>query len=72
MNNLGNLIAMKAQEKGLELIFNTNPNVPRVLIGDPLRLGQILLNLAGNAIKFTEHGGNYDIRICQNNNRQQG
>ena len=56
LNNLGNLIAIKAQEKGLELLFDTHPDVPRALIGDPLRLGQILLNLAGNAVKFTEEG----------------
>jgi PAS domain S-box-containing protein len=54
--NLGNLIAIKAQEKGLELLFDTHPDVPSALIGDPLRLGQILLNLASNAVKFTEEG----------------
>jgi two-component system sensor histidine kinase/response regulator len=56
LNNLGNLIAVKAQEKGLELLFDTHPDVPSALIGDPLRLGQILLNLCGNAVKFTEEG----------------
>ncbi len=56
MNNLGNLAAIKAQEKGLELLFNTHPGVPPALIGDPLRLGQILVNLTGNAVKFTEEG----------------
>jgi PAS domain S-box-containing protein len=56
LNNLGNLIAIKAQKKGLELLFDTHPDVPHALIGDPLRLGQILLNLAGNAVKFTEEG----------------
>ena len=56
LNNLSNMISMKAQEKGLELIFNINEDVPINLIGDPLRLGQILLNLFSNAIKFTDAG----------------
>ena len=56
LSNLSNLIAIKAQEKGLEILFDTHPDVPRALVGDPLRLGQILLNLASNAIKFTETG----------------
>jgi PAS domain S-box-containing protein len=56
LDNLSNLIAIKAQEKGLEFLFDTHPDVPRALYGDPLRLGQVLLNLAGNAVKFTEEG----------------
>ncbi|MBF0231758.1 MAG: response regulator [Desulfamplus sp.] len=56
LNNLGSLINLKAQEKGIELIFAVEPDVPKKLKGDPLRLGQILLNLANNAVKFTEKG----------------
>ena len=56
LGNLRNLIAVKAQEKGLEVLFDPHPDIPSTLTGDPLRLGQILLNLAGNAIKFTEAG----------------
>lgn len=56
LDNLGNLIALKAQEKGLEIIFDTQPNVPSGFMGDPLRLGQVLLNLVSNSVKFTEEG----------------
>ncbi|MBF0307274.1 MAG: response regulator, partial [Alphaproteobacteria bacterium] len=54
--NLGNIITFKAEEKGLELLFSVDPATPRHLMGDPLRLGQILINLANNAVKFTETG----------------
>lgn len=54
--NLSNLVALKAEEKGLELVFDIDPDVPSHLIGDPMRLGQVLVNLAGNAVKFTESG----------------
>ena len=56
LNNLSNLVSIKAQEKGLEILFDVDPKMPVHLIGDPLRLGQILLNLTGNALKFTESG----------------
>lgn len=54
--NLADLLNEKATSKGLELIFNIQGNVPRFLIGDPLRIGQILLNYGSNAVKFTEKG----------------
>lgn len=49
-------LAVKAHEKGLELACHIKPDVPTALIGDPVRLRQIILNLGGNSIKFTEHG----------------
>nr|CRH07397.1 putative hybrid histidine kinase. Containing SBP_bac_3 domain, PAS domain, HisKA domain, HATPase c domain, 2 response reg domain and Hpt domain [Candidatus Magnetococcus massalia] len=56
LENLANLIGLKAEEKGVELLFDIEPGIPTALIGDPLRLGQVLINLCNNAVKFTETG----------------
>ncbi len=56
LDNVTNLIADKVSTKGLELIFDVDKNLPSKLIGDPLRLGQILINYSNNAVKFTEQG----------------
>jgi signal transduction histidine kinase/DNA-binding response OmpR family regulator/HPt (histidine-containing phosphotransfer) domain-containing protein len=56
LDNLASVVNVKSGEKGLELIVDVDPEVPLGLKGDPLRLNQILINLANNAIKFTEKG----------------
>ena len=56
LDNLANIVSVKSAEKGLELIIDLDPETPLGLKGDPLRLNQILINLANNAIKFTEEG----------------
>jgi len=56
MDNLANLLGMKAEEKGLELLFKLPAGLPTRLVGDPTRLGQVLLNLGSNAVKFTSAG----------------
>jgi PAS domain S-box-containing protein len=61
LDNIATLVGIKTQEKGLELLFKTDPSVPTALVGDPLRLGQILINLSNNAVKFTDSG---EIVIC--------
>ena len=56
VKNVSTLVEMKAAEKGLNLTITYDEDVPRDMYGDPLRLGQILTNLANNAVKFTENG----------------
>ncbi len=55
-NNLSSIVGQKADEKNLELLFSISPHIPQNLLGDPLRLGQILTNIVSNAIKFTHEG----------------
>jgi PAS domain S-box-containing protein len=56
LDNLYNLVGLKAEEAGLNLLFDVAPDIPNGLVGDPLRLGQILVNLGNNAVKFTDVG----------------
>jgi PAS domain S-box-containing protein len=55
-DTLSNILIYKAQEKNLEVIFSISHDLPLNIIGDPLRLGQVLTNLSSNAVKFTESG----------------
>ncbi|MGQ9371170.1 response regulator [Azospirillum sp. ST 5-10] len=56
LENVAGVVALRAEEKGLELLFHVAADVPPSLVGDPLRLGQVVLNLVNNAVKFTERG----------------
>lgn len=56
LDDLSGIVSYKAAEKGLELLYDVQTQVPLSLVGDPLRLGQILINLVNNAVKFTAKG----------------
>ncbi|SIS75025.1 PAS domain-containing hybrid sensor histidine kinase/response regulator [Neptunomonas antarctica] len=70
LENIANLIAPKTAAKGLELVFDIGHDVPNELIGDPMRLVQILINYANNAVKFTESGEiNIIIRVREESDK---
>ena len=63
------IMAVKANEKHIELAYRVHPDIPEILYGDPVRFRQIVLNLVGNAVKFTDDG---EVIITVDINRQDG
>lgn len=71
VQNVAQIIRAKAESKHLALLVDIDPNIPPVLIGDPIRLTQILLNLADNALKFTRKGHiSLTIKLATQNNNE--
>lgn len=71
MNNYSNVLRLKAKEKDIRLSIRIDPAVPRELIGDPLRLGQVLINLGANGIKFSTEGSTVTLKIVMQEESKQ-
>ena len=70
LKNLEDLLNLKAVSKELKLVFDCDPNIPKYITADEVKLRQILLNLLGNAIKFTEQG-QVTLRVSRPENQDQ-
>ena len=68
LEKVAEMVAARAHEKGLAMVYEIAPSVPNDLVGDPTRLRQVLLNLLGNAIKFTQ-SGEVTLRVAPDANR---
>jgi len=67
-DNISNMVGLKAEEKGLQLIYKSASDIPTALIGDSLRLQQILINLGNNAVKFSEQGKIiFNVEVIEDN-----
>ncbi len=64
LDSVSSIVGVKAQEKGVEFLVKLSPEVPLGLKGDPIRLGQVLINLCNNAIKFTPAGGSVAVKVA--------
>jgi PAS domain S-box-containing protein len=69
IDNVVNLVSERVESKGLELLCSVGHDIPKTLLGDPLRIGQVLINYANNAVKFTKHG---NVRISVEVTESQG
>lgn len=69
LESVATFVGQRAEEKGIEFLLRVDPAVPRRLVGDPLRLGQVVTNLVGNAIKFTDRG---EVQVAIAAGRREG